>query len=259
MAFALGGLNCTCCGGGTGPGGPCKTTFTVRGCNGQPLSGVTVTVNTTLGALVETGTTDAAGQVILGVPAAGNYNLSATSPSSRFTNISLASRPLTCGGSSTFNFSSFLVAGYHCPCINACAWPISDTLHLTDSVAGSFTLTRFGGAGGGWATSSNGTQSGTCGCAGGGNVFMTYTFCNSLTSPGGLGAQAVGDGTSQNCPGTTGSSGANTGPSSPSTNCGGPTGGFSYTATNSSLSCAPSFGDATSQLYSGGVTWTLTE
>jgi hypothetical protein len=130
--------------------------FTVHGCNAMPLAGVTVTVS--LSGTDYVGTTDAAGVVEIAVPGVGTYSWTITSPSVRLqsqsSTVVVAASGVTDVGVRTLQPAT----GYRC--INwentggdgsrKCAFPVAETLYLTDSVMGAFTLIYNAGGSGAW-------------------------------------------------------------------------------------------------------------
>lgn len=131
MGMKLGGMHgggCGCCGG-------CAITICTKGC-GVPLSGVLVTVTTTGGAFVSSGTTVSPSACVgLTIPAAGRYNITTV-----YGSISMGPTGfnLTCGV--TINIS-IDPSGLASQCCNNCLIP--DTLTLTDAL-GPLTLTAIG-------------------------------------------------------------------------------------------------------------------
>jgi hypothetical protein len=118
--------------GGAGCG--CRQTFTVIGCSSHPLTGHVLNVyDHSGGTLLTTGTTDGSGVVTLTWN--GSPSVFVIPAGGRFIGQSLT---VSCGGSTTITFA---IDTTNYACTSLCADPISKTLHLTDSVLGSATLT----------------------------------------------------------------------------------------------------------------------
>ncbi len=122
-------------------------TFNVTGCCNLALPGATLTIDG------GTYTTDASGNVVLGIAAAGSYPW--TVSKARFSNATGTLVVSTACGTGTGGGAALTEAtGYHCGCNTstpdavARPDPLPTTLHLTDSVYGTTTLTYSGGAGG---------------------------------------------------------------------------------------------------------------
>ena len=124
---------------------PSSSTFTVTGCNGLALSGVTVNVYDSLGgALLASGTTDSSGNCLLSWSGPCTVYVTATEGTGRFTawgqSVTVAS---------LVSISLAVAAGY--TCISGCAYPLNNTLHFTSTLFGNFGLVNVGGMT--WATS----------------------------------------------------------------------------------------------------------
>lgn len=146
----VGSCDCTCSG----------FLVTCHGCANLALANVPIQVWTSSGGtLLGTQTTNSSGQISL---AAGTYWLIASSGRLNGSN-------LTVSANTSVTFTS--ATGYSC--YDSCSIPISNTLHLTDSVFGACTLT-YSATGGyssvsGWSGTLTGVPSTCCG-VGTGNV-----------------------------------------------------------------------------------------
>ena len=128
--------NCCC---GTRHDRPCPARIRIKGCNGILLSGANVEIFTDsgLGTLIDEGTTDDSGEVILGVPHAGTWWVQVS-----------RDRFATYGGGQNFLCEIIdpavieieLTAGDRFHCICGCAIPIGESVGFTDSTVGSLTL-----------------------------------------------------------------------------------------------------------------------
>lgn len=128
--------------GPNGPSGPCGTvTVHVTGCNGVALAGVTVEFTQAGVSVIGPGTTDAAGNVTLDVPAAGTYTRILTPPAGGGYATHTSSQILTCSAQSSGQFIG-LDADHVC-CVG-CATPLPRTLYLT-GVVGTIPLVNTGG------------------------------------------------------------------------------------------------------------------
>lgn len=142
-----------------------------HGCNSLGAPGVDVTING------GTYTTDSTGHVYLSAPV-GTYTWTTSHP--RFT-ASSHSITVGCGGSSTGNANLTPASGYHCPCLTDCAWPLKDTLTLTDSVLGTVTLSY----GTGWQGTMTYNFPGYCGCPSASGISIFWTaFTGACTARG---------------------------------------------------------------------------
>jgi hypothetical protein len=129
--FSLGNLGCCNCSGST------NETITVEGCTTIKYPGVTVSVYTASGGtLIDSQTTDGSGVAHLTLPTVpGTYWVTITYISSRF-NAFVQSRSLT--GTDTIGLAP--ATGYTCDS-GCCLYPITNSITLTDSEYGTFTLT----------------------------------------------------------------------------------------------------------------------
>lgn len=250
--------NCGCCSGG------CSVPFKATGCGGLPLPGVTITVKTLGGATVASGVTDATGFVTLDIGTAGVYNVVGDTGTVRFNTVTNSSVSLFCGTQWNVGFSLAVASGYHClPVTFGCAWPVKDTLQLTDSVYGSTTLAWSSTSGGIWSGTKTIFYPGYCGCAATNGPQIYYElnvngFKSNVTTSG-IGC----------CPAPAGSGCADAGITvgalgggggTYSIACWNPSGGvFTYIENHTMGSCSPVF--SLTNLYgaSAAVTWTFTE
>jgi hypothetical protein len=128
--------------GGCGCGG-CLRTYVVVGCNSLPLAGATVQFQRPAGTVIATGTTDAAGLVTLDILTAAAGTVVVTkSPRWSFT---AADTPSGCP-SSRPTITCTPATGYHCYTGDICLLkfltePLADTLHATDVLGNTWTLT----------------------------------------------------------------------------------------------------------------------
>lgn len=130
----------------------CVVTFTVYGMFGLPAPSVTVTIGST------SQDTDSNGQVTFTLEP-GTYTYTVTSP--RFTTYT-GSVTVNNDCTATGNTSHLSPASGYSP-MNGCALPVANTLHVTDSVFGSYTLTHSGSD---WVTNIAGASGGGyCSCA----------------------------------------------------------------------------------------------
>lgn len=127
------GCDCSC-------GSTCNQTFTVEGCNSITYAGVTVEVYDSAGTtLLDSGTTDAVGEVTLSWSgSSGNHVVKVTGASARFDAYDQTLN-LTCGGSQSITLTP--ATGFHCWVGSGCLLPVADTVHVTDTVLGTATLT----------------------------------------------------------------------------------------------------------------------
>ena len=126
----------------------CFVRITVNGCTaGQLGAGIDVRIRTASGGtILDAGTTDASGQVVLAIPGpTGTYWVEAdvAAVNSRFVNYA-ASRTVTCGTSASpgsLTIGAAAAAGYACGCCNI---PLPTTLHATTEF-GTVDITYSGG------------------------------------------------------------------------------------------------------------------
>jgi len=138
--FTPGPCNCDC--GETPP--VCTLTFTVTGCNSQPLPGAVVTLTAT-GITTSTGTTNSSGQAVVGFGAnSGTYTI--THPSGRFASAtgSFSACKVGLTASPTVHLNN--AAGYSC-CLSSTPYPAKMPLTITPSSGGSFTISSCNGNG----------------------------------------------------------------------------------------------------------------
>ncbi len=107
----------------------CGQTFTVWGCNQQPISGATVTVyDPTFTTVLASGTTNASGVVALTWAGNGSVGVEVSGLSSRFAAYQ-ATLSLTCGGSTTLQMTA--ATGYACWAYSGCGLPTTTQLQCT--------------------------------------------------------------------------------------------------------------------------------
>lgn len=222
----------------------CRQTIQVNGCNGSALPGASVTIAGV------SGTTDATGKVTLTWPGSCTANL--TVSCSRFGTYGPTSTAFVSGGTTTVNLTA--ASGF--ACASCSTIPLATTLHLTDSVYGSTTLTY---SSGNWVSSTTAWSFPGDGCCGAASFGMIYTFTGStcqLSSTYGHGPPVVGV---PECPSGTGRQTAipigSTSLSGNPTSCGGT--GWSFSATVPATTCSTVSTDI--YIYPSGATYTLTE
>lgn len=127
----------------------CCQRFSITGCNGLGLIGVTVSVyDTAGGSLLATGVTSAGGVSSLAWSGPCSVYVTVTDSTGRLTN-QAGSYTLTPAAITTISMLP-IQSGYYC-LFSGCAYPTLTTLHYTHSLFGSGTITQ----GGGWVDSSH--------------------------------------------------------------------------------------------------------
>lgn len=230
----------------------CKQTFAVRGCNSAALQGATVTVWTDSGKTTQlaTGTTDAGGNVTLywNATCATSVYVEVSCP--RFVTYTNTGA-YTCAATTTVSLSA--ASGYHCA--GCSAIPLADTLHLTDSVYGSTTLSY---SAGNWVSGTTSWSFPGDVCCSAASFGMIYTLTGStcaLSATYGHGPPVVGV---PECPTGTGRQtdvGAGSTTVSKPTYCGDAT-AWNFSASVPATTCPAS---DTIYIYPGGATYTMTE
>ena len=121
--------------------GTCCQRFTIKGCNSFALPGATVSVyDSSGGTLLAFGTTDASGNCSL--VWSGSCTVYVTITAERFTPYG---QTLSLSANGTQNITLTPDTGYHCSIVwTNCTWPLSNTLHYTNSFFGNATLTFSG-------------------------------------------------------------------------------------------------------------------
>jgi hypothetical protein len=243
-------------------------TFTITGCCSQPLPGATVTVG---GASY---TTNASGQVELGLTDAGTYSWSVSKARFVTQTGSFTITACSSGGAVTENLTLLPASGFLCAPGKTLggtsvflADPVPTVLNGTDSTYGAFTLTyqttaRFGT---GWQVNKQVSWSPNCGCLA---ATVTLTYIMTQCPNGGLSVIAPAKADNIHC-GCECPCDAVADP----TNCGsylvskagGPTSDtlsptipFNYTASAPLIPC-PTVGTSGPPIYPGGASWTITE
>jgi len=225
----IGACNC--------PSTTCSYTFTVIGCNSLGAPGLTVSVYTASGGtLLASGTTDGSGVAALSWSGSGGSLWVAITGSARFNSYGQTST-LVCGGLQTITLT--VATGYFC--VAGCALPWAGTLHGTDSVLGTATLTRSGLS---WT--------GTSSYAFPGYVQGATTWCFSRTITLSWLVDAAGAASVSWTCATGGASGPN--PICPATTGGGPCTETASTTVTQSITCPPSLLISQSLTYNGTTT-----
>jgi hypothetical protein len=127
----------------------CATDATIKvtGCNGVPLSGASVTVKTSGGTTVASGTSDGSGNFSF---AGGLANATVVIAASRFGSQTWTGQTLLINATviydqtlQTDGFTNNISAGYQCFSGGGanCGYPVANTLHCTWSIAGAQTFT----------------------------------------------------------------------------------------------------------------------
>lgn len=161
------------------------------GCNARPLAGASVAIDAA-GSPAASGTTDAAGSFAATVQPGVAYTI-AVSYAPRFQPMTRTATVPAAGDTASVTFPLSPAAGYHCATGGgssggvACALPLNDTLHATDGVLGSATLS-YSAAYGGWVGTSTYDWPWANICfdqPAGGPVALTWYF-GCPTIPGGI-------------------------------------------------------------------------
>lgn len=136
----------------------CHQRFVATGCNSLPSPGILVSVWTNSGKVTSlgTGTTDAAGIVLIDLGAATSFYWEATH--ARF--VTASNTETIAVGDSVGVSLTTPASGYHC--ITGCAIPVADTLHATHPVFGAITYAYSAGS---WIGSTSYAYPGIGACA----------------------------------------------------------------------------------------------